>query len=155
MENRLASRRRSHIRPDYHSPTTFTDLAPDCVGVKRKAESAGNPSRPRLRYVTYFQTSHQQPSPWLLDLNGLMHGGPRSLDFLAPWDRTLASSTARCRTISVARLQALGVENVMVQTIAMGKERAKPLLMAFRAQGAEQVANDGERVLLRLPQPSG
>jgi hypothetical protein len=51
----------------------------------------------------------------------------------------------------VTRLRALGVLDVMIQTSLMEAERARPLLEGFRAQGAVQIANDGERVLLRLP----
>jgi hypothetical protein len=123
-----------------------------------RAPGEPNPSRPRLRYVTFFQTGHHQPSPWLLDLNGLMHGGPRSLDFLWPWDPESGENPTAVPADLVGRLQALGVRDVMVQTKDMGRDRAQPLLRGFRAQGASQIGNDGERVLLRLPDgphPSG
>ena len=30
-----------------------------------------NPSRPRLKYILYYQTKHEQPSAWTIDFNGL------------------------------------------------------------------------------------
>jgi hypothetical protein len=110
-----------------------------------------NPSRPRMRYLAYFQTGHEQPSPWLLDLNGLMEGGPEELSFLRAWDPFGRVAATAVPVDLVARLRALGIENVMIQTAVMGPDRADPILAGFRAQGASQVANDGERVLLRLP----
>ena len=119
---------------------------------------ATNPSRPRLRYLTYFQTRHEQPSPWLLDLNGLMEGGPQELAFLHSWDPHGRVALTAVPPDLVARLRGLGVADVMIQTSEMGIDRARPLLEGLRAQGAVQIANDGERVLLRLPavaQPPG
>jgi hypothetical protein len=113
---------------------------------------ATNPSRPRMRYLTYFQTGHGQPSPWLLDLNGLMEGGPEALAFLRAWDPFGHVAATAVPADLTARLRAIGIENVMIQTAVTGPELAAPLLAGFRAQGATQVANDGERVLLRLPE---
>jgi hypothetical protein len=110
-----------------------------------------NPSHERFRYLMYFQTSHHQPSPWLLDVNGLMEGGPEELAFLRAWDPYGHVAATPVPPDLVSRLRALDIENVMIQTAVMGSERAAPLLAGLRAQGASQVANDGERVLLRLP----
>ena len=33
-----------------------------------------DPSRPRMKYLQYYQTQHQQPSPWSLHFNGLIEG---------------------------------------------------------------------------------
>jgi hypothetical protein len=112
---------------------------------------ATNPSRPRMRYLAYFQTGHGQPSPWLLDLNGLMEGGPEELAFLHAWDPHGRTAPTPVPSDLVTRLRALGVLDVMIQTSLMEAEGARPLLEGFRAQGAVQIANDGERVLLRLP----
>ncbi len=113
-----------------------------------------NPSRPRLRYLAYFQTGHRQPSPWLLDLNGLMPGGPAALDFLQAWDPSSPTKPPDVPADLVARLRALGIADVMVQERELGKERARSLVDGLRAQGAVAIASDGERTLLRLA-PAG
>jgi len=109
-----------------------------------------NPSRKRLRYLTYFQTSHHQPSPWLLDVNGLTDAGPEELAFLRAWDPHGRLAATAVPADLVSRLRARGIENVMIQTAVMGADLADPLLAGLRGQGADQVANDGQRVLLRL-----
>ncbi len=117
-----------------------------------------NPGRERFRYLAYFQTSHGRPSPWRFDVNGLFPGGPASLAFLQAWDPDAHVPLRPVPADLVERLRALGVDDVMLQTTVMGTKRAELLLEGLRAQGATQIANDGERVLLRLPdapQPSG
>jgi hypothetical protein len=109
-----------------------------------------NPGRERFRYLAYFQTSHRAPSPWRFDVNGLFPGGPASLEFLRAWDPDSRVPRRPVPPDLVARLRAIGIVDVMVQTAVMGSERAEPLLDGLRVQGAEQIANDGERVLLRL-----
>src|SRR5205085_8107975 len=81
---------------------------------------ATNPSRPRMRYLAYFQTRHEQPSPWRLDLNGLMEGGPEELTFLRAWDPFGQVASTPVPADLVSRLRALGIENVMIQTAVMG-----------------------------------
>jgi hypothetical protein len=112
-----------------------------------------NPSRPRLRYLAYYQVGHGQPSPWLLDLNGLMSGGPPALDFVQAWDPFRRATHAPVPQSVVEQLGALQISDVMIQATEMGHDRARSLALDLRRQGATEIADDGERILLRLPAP--
>lgn len=109
-----------------------------------------NPSRPRARYLLYFQAAHGQPSPWTPDFNGVgTVNGDAWLDPLAAWDplRAPAPPPALDPALLPA-LRAHGVPLVMVQHAELGPARAAALVAALQAQGATQVATDGERTLM-------
>lgn len=113
-----------------------------------------NPSRPRARFLLYYQVAHGQPSPWVPDFNGV--GVARATPWLDPfraWDPAeagrddLPPATAEALAPAVRRLAGIGVPWVMVE------RGARPgLVGALRGLGARVVDRDGGRTLLRLPE---
>ena len=55
--------------PDYTQEINGTVL--ELPGVLNRAPGEIDPSRPRMKQLMYFQTSHAQPSAWELPFNGL------------------------------------------------------------------------------------
>jgi len=115
-----------------------------------------NGSRPRARYLLYAQTRHGQPSPWAPDFNGL--GAAESTPHLDPfraYDRLEVAedweAQAGLTAADLAALRSRGIGLVMIQTRELGSKRARALRAALRSLGAAEIADDGDRLLLRLP----
>ncbi|MDG1481444.1 MAG: hypothetical protein P8R54_17750 [Myxococcota bacterium] len=108
-----------------------------------------NRSRPRSRYVLYYQTAHRQPSPWRPDLNGL--GETEQAEWLYPlrtWDPVEGLGEPAALTPAViAALRDAGVHLVMIHRRELGS-RGPELVAALEAVGAVRVGEDGERWLL-------
>jgi hypothetical protein len=107
-----------------------------------------NRSRPRARYLLYFQLHHGASSPWAPDFNGL--GATPTPPWLATfqsWDPLLAAIP---EPPDVAGARAAGVTQLMLQLPEL-KGNAQPLLQALEAAGAAVRAKDETRVLLDLP----
>ncbi|MFT5684474.1 MAG: hypothetical protein ACI8RZ_005415, partial [Myxococcota bacterium] len=113
-----------------------------------------NRSRPRSRYLLYYQTHHHQPSPWRPDLNGL--GQTEQVDWLTPlrsWDPV--EDMGEPEPITPAHLTAIrqaGVGLILVHRRELGGAGAD-LVASLEAAGAIQVATDGERWLLSPGEP--
>jgi hypothetical protein len=106
-----------------------------------------NRSRPRARYLLYFQLHHGARSPWAPDFNGL--GGGRTAPWLLgfeSWDPLQAAIPA---PPDLEGARAAGVTQVMLQLKEL-KGNAAPLLQALESAGAVVEARDEERILLRL-----
>ena len=108
-----------------------------------------NRSRPRGRYVLYYQTAHHQPSPWRPDLNGL--GQIEQAEWLYPlrtWDPVEdLGEPAALTAETLAALRSAGVHLIMVHRRELGS-RGPELVEALEAAGADRVGEDGERWLL-------
>ncbi|MCB9781121.1 MAG: hypothetical protein H6742_21320 [Alphaproteobacteria bacterium] len=111
-----------------------------------------NMSRPRARYLLYFQAAHQQPSPWVPDLNGV--GTAAEASRLAPfaaWDPLVSAAAPDALPAdTLADLAGRGVAQIMVQRRELGPERAERLEAALRDHGAVLRADDGRRALFDL-----
>jgi hypothetical protein len=106
-----------------------------------------NASRPRSRYLLYYQLHHGRASPWAPDFNGgAATPTPDWLSTFASWD-PLTRSTPTPPDVAGAR--AAGVRDVMVHRPEL-RANADGLVRALEAAGAARVADDGARVLLRL-----
>lgn len=111
-----------------------------------------NPSRPRARYLLYYQTAHRQPSPWVPDFNSVgVVTRDAGLDALRIFDPVESRASPELADGAVADLSALGVVWLMVQRAELGPSRARRLLEGLQTQGASLVAVDEARWLLRLP----
>jgi hypothetical protein len=109
-----------------------------------------NRSRPRARYLLYYQTRHRQPSPWLPDLNGL--GQTAQPDWLYPlrtWDPVEElGDPVPISPADLSRIRAAGVGLIMVNRRELGDGAA--LVASLEAAGARRIAEDGERWLLSV-----
>lgn len=111
-----------------------------------------NPSRPRARYLLYFQAAHGQPSPWVPGFNAVgVTQSDRWLSPLAAWDPLVSDDPPDTVPAELIEgLAAAGLTQVMVQHEALGRARAAELVSALVAAGAEVQARDGARTLLHL-----
>lgn len=120
-----------------------------------------NPSRGRARYLLYAQTAHHQPSPWRPDFNGLLpsQGEADALDPLRRFDRLaspdLPPEAWRLSAEEVDRLRTeKAIALILIQRRELDSRRARALLDALEAHGAQRIAEDRDHWLLRLPSPS-
>lgn len=107
-----------------------------------------NPSRPRARYLLYYQLHHGASSPWAPDFNGI--GGTKNAPWLATfsaWDPILDGDDV---PPDVAGARASGVTQVMVHRDEL-RGRATAFEAALLAAGAEQTGEEGPLALYRLP----
>ncbi len=108
-----------------------------------------NRSRPRSRYVLYYQTAHRQQSPWRPDLNGL--GQTEQAEWLYPlrtWDPVEALGEPAVLTAeTLAGLREAGVRLVMIHRRELNG-RGPALVAALVSAGAEVVEEDDARWLL-------
>ena len=116
-----------------------------------------NPSRPRSRYLLYFQTGHGWPSPWVPDFNSVgVSAGNSLVEPLRAWDRVevagngLTPAQALPPAI-VAELAQAGVAHMVLHRGELGDRTTRLLGAALIAQGAAPIADDGERWLFDLP----
>ncbi|MEL6347829.1 MAG: hypothetical protein AAFV53_32285 [Myxococcota bacterium] len=115
-----------------------------------------NHSRPRARYLLYFQTMHGQPSPWVLDFNGLgdAQQAPH-LSGLRGFDRLEdAGETWETATVDIQALHDAGIEWMMIQhsqSHTLGSKRARRLRALLEDAGATVEQEDDQRWLIRLP----
>ena len=107
-----------------------------------------NRSRPRARYLLYYQTLHGAASPWAPDFNGV--AGTLSapwLDSFASWD-PLLKRAGQPPDLSAAR--SAGVTQILVHRTELGGN-ADAFEHALRQGGALQEVEDGDLVLFRVP----
>ncbi len=107
-----------------------------------------NRSRPRAKYLLYYQAHHGAASPWAPDFNGVAATLPAPwLASFASWDPLVRSSA---QPPDLAGAAAAGITQIMVHRDELGAN-AEPLEHALRQAGAMQQAREGEIVLYRLP----
>lgn len=108
-----------------------------------------NRSRPRARYLLYYQVAHGAASPWAPDFNGVSSGEQ------APW---LASWMALDPLVSdappgppdVATLEAQGIHQVMLHSDELG-DRIEPARSALDAAGWKWVARNARQEMWQAP----
>lgn len=111
-----------------------------------------NPSRPRARYLLYFQTGHGQPSPWVPDFNSVGVTQEDALSAWRAWDRLVARAAPDALAEgAVSTLAERGVGYIMLQQAELGPARARALGAQLTRQGAQLLDQDGERALYGLP----
>lgn len=107
-----------------------------------------NRSRPRARYLLYYQAFHGASSPWAPDFNGVAGTLP------APWLASFATWDPLLKTTAVppdlAGAKAAGVTQILVHRDELGGN-ADAFEHALREAGAQQEAREGELVLFRIP----
>lgn len=107
-----------------------------------------NRSRPRARYLLYYQAFHHQPIPWVPDFNSV--GVSARDDWLDPFRafdplEHPESVPDALPPGTVARLAARGVRNVVIERRELNARRARALLQSLEAQGGSVIADDGAR----------
>ncbi len=106
-----------------------------------------NLSRPRARYLLYFQLQHGAASPWAPDFNGVGARAPAGwLTSFRSWD-PLEQLTPTPPDLVGAR--AAGVTQVMLHRDGLG-QRAGELAAALVAGGAQERTREGQLVLFDL-----
>ncbi|MDP6935365.1 MAG: hypothetical protein QGG40_20765, partial [Myxococcota bacterium] len=104
-----------------------------------------NLSRPRARYLLYFQTLHGQSSPWIPDFNGVgVEKRDDGLNGLRAFDRLEDSGPANLED-SLQRQVEKGVVYLVVQRDALGAESAQRLEEQLMGLGVANKAEDGDR----------
>lgn len=107
-----------------------------------------NLSRPRARYLLYFQLHHGAASPWAPDFNGVAATAPAPwLDAFASWDPLARREPL---PLDLASARAAGVTEVMVHRDEL-RRNAEGFEAALAAAGASRVAEEGELALWSLP----
>lgn len=115
-----------------------------------------NLSRPRARYLLYYQSRTGQPSPWVPDFNSVGVTTTDGLDAWRAWDPLVArQAPAALEPGAVADLAADGVGYVMVHADQLGHARADALRAALLGQGARLAGEQGPLALFALPASSG
>jgi len=114
-----------------------------------------NLSRPRARYLLYFQTHHGQPSPWVPDFNGV--GVAQDSAWLAPftgWDPLVrpGAPPLDLPAGALGELRSRGVGQIMVEKEPLGGDRYRDAVTALIASGCVVQDRDPSRTLLRVPQ---
>ncbi len=107
-----------------------------------------NGSRPRAKYLLYYQAFHRAGSPWAPDFNGV------SGAVAAPWLATFASWDPLLKATplppDLAGARAHGVTQILVHRRDL-RGNADPFVHALREAGAPEEGSDGERVLFGVP----
>lgn len=103
-----------------------------------------NRSRPRARYLLYYQLAHGAASPWAPDFNGVSGShGAAWLDGFAAYD-PLEREVPGALDFAGARRH--GVTQVMVQRKELGGN-AQAFEHALAGYGLRKLADDGDRAL--------
>ncbi len=106
-----------------------------------------NPSRPRARYLLYYQLHHHAASPWAPDFNGIAATPPAPwLAAFADWDPVVGGPET---TLDLAAARADGVTQVMVHRGELGRRQAG-FEAALVAGGARLLHADGDLALYAL-----
>ena len=107
-----------------------------------------NRSRPRARYLLYYQAFHGAASPWAPDFNGVAATLPAPwLESFASWDPLMKRTGV---TPDLAGAREAGVTQILVHRDELGGN-ADALENALREAGAQQEAREGDLLLFRLP----
>lgn len=107
-----------------------------------------NRSRPRARYLLYYQLYHGAASPWAPDFNGLATTPtPAWLQGFLAYDPLVAGTPG---PLDLTAAAAAGVTQVMVHRDELGVN-APALEAALQQAGATPVARAGKLVLFALP----
>lgn len=114
-------------------------------------------SRPRSRYLLWYQVAHGQPSPWVPPFNavGVARRDQPVLDLLAAYDPLAGDPPGPLPDGVVPDLADLGLRTVVLHRRDLGAEHTRALLDGLQAQGARRVMNDGEADLVVLALPAG
>lgn len=112
-----------------------------------------NPSRPRSRWVLYFQTVHGQPTPWRPDFNsvGVAAEPEPRLGPLLAYDRVAGGRGGPLDPGTVKGLETLGLRWILIHGEDPGLIDADALLEGLIGQGAEVVDHDSSHWLVRMP----
>lgn len=112
-----------------------------------------NPSRPRAKYLLFFQLHHRAASPWAPDFNGIA-ATPAApwLTGFAAWDPvvTRGALVSPPPVLDLEGARGAGVRQIMVHRKELGG-RAPALEEALRGLGATLQADDGALGLYRMP----
>jgi hypothetical protein len=140
-------------------PAIYTQVsAPllDIPGPVARPPGEINPSRPRARYLLYYQTFHGQPSPWIPDFNsvGVDGQGELLLPFQSrDWVEDLEEVKLEAQHLD--SLREAGIDQVMIHRCelrdcgAIGG--ARNLQIELERLGAVVIDDDGDRCLMALP----
>jgi hypothetical protein len=104
-----------------------------------------NHSRPRARYLLYYQVFHGKHSPWVFDFNGV--GGGREAEFLKQfraWDPIDPGFAPQ--SLSLEPLQKAGITELMVHRSEFLKV-ASSFEEALKAAGAQLLAEEKDLAL--------
>ena len=108
-----------------------------------------NPSRPRARYLLYYQASHGAASPWAPDFNGVSSG--EQTPWLASWRALDPLETQDAPSPpDVAVIEAQRITQVMLHPAELG-ERIELARKALRAKAWILVSEDSRQELWRAP----
>ncbi|MFH1467803.1 MAG: hypothetical protein ABIO70_25685 [Pseudomonadota bacterium] len=135
-------------------PAPYAEVAPTVLlevpGPVALPPGQVNPSRPRARYLLYYQAFHRAASPWRFDFNFVAPSG--QAPWLATWRALdpVEQVEAPVQPPSVAALLAAGVGQVMLHPRELGG-RAPLAREALREAGWERVAADDEQELWAAP----
>ncbi len=106
-----------------------------------------NPSRPRARYLLYYQLHHGAASPWAPDFNGIAATPPAA--WLAPfaaWDPIVDAAIG---PLDLGAARADGVTQVMVHRKEL-RQSAEGFEQALVAAGGHLLLTDGDLALYAL-----
>ncbi len=109
-----------------------------------------NLSRPRARYLLYYQALHGAASPWTPDFNGLAqaHEPPWLASFRA-FDPLVDAPMPASPPMQA--LRDAGIRQLMLHPKELGSEHARQLRAALLQAGAQLRAEDEEQQLYVLP----
>lgn len=114
-----------------------------------------NPSRRRARYLLYDQAEHGQPIAWRPDFNsvGVSDAGAGAAEPFVAWDRlvTPQDPPPPLDPGALSGLESAGITTIVLHKSELGTPRLRALHDHLVAQGAQPLADDGERWLLRVP----
>ncbi|MES2638287.1 MAG: hypothetical protein V4850_02365 [Myxococcota bacterium] len=124
------------------------DVLLEVPGPVRMAPGEINRSRPRARYLLYYQAHHGAASPWAPDFNGVAATLPAPwLATFASWDPLMKAERTAPDLVGAA---VAGVTQIMVHRDELGGN-AEAFEHALREAGGVEESRDGETVLYRLP----
>lgn len=137
-------------------PSLLADLdgpVLDVPGPVAMPPGVPNPSRPRARWLLYFQTAHGQPSPWAPDFNsvGVDASADPALEAIEGFDEVAGGApAAQLPPGTVSALRARGIGWVVIHRTDPGLIEPESLRDQLVGQGAREAGDDGSRWLIDL-----
>jgi hypothetical protein len=135
-------------------PAPYWEVAPTALlevpGPVALPPGQENPSRPRARYLLYYQAFHGAASPWRFDFNSVAPAG--QVPWLATWRALdpLEQAETPAQPPSVADLTTAGIAQVMLHPRELGG-RAELARDALQRARWRRVSADGDQELWRAP----